>query len=945
MNSKNSNVLIKFDKLKLYDYIQIKFKIDNDKEILINSYIYEINKTINTCKIFNTNTNNFETIDYTNDILIIKNYKKYYYGQPIEYFDSEINQWKKGFIKCIDNDKTCIVIPHEKFLDERREQFKINIYNINIKPYIDENYYYVGQIVNVNNNLNIEKNHINFGRIIGINTKNNVYEYFIKFQNNNISYFAFEQLNNTKNIVYFINDIVLFKDSTGIISKGIIYHIVENSDIKKYYDIIKIKENDNDNTRYNFYKNIDDTNIIMFLDIYFPSINDIRYLEISNKISNLLINLKQTEFFFKKHLFLKNKNNEQKYYIGTINDYIINDDIIYFSFIKCIDDKNFYYVNYVEFESINPIDNLLSIENFKLLKDKINLKDLIYQIGTKVLVKINEIFIETILEYIDINLNIYFFKDINDLNCFYKVNLENIGEKTKLPKKNILSNKLSNSKESEENTILSEPLYEKYNSSDSWDKNLIQSTKKNNNNYSILPKVIKNNEIGTNIYCISDTDDNSDDSNNSSNSSKSFKINPLISGSENNKYKSNYKKQKYKKYTFKEYEDKIEADYFEPNHKYSSSLDILASYLKGQKIIYMESKAYCDNWLNILMLPSILLSTIATILTSFVKDYIWGAYVLAIVNGIISFLLALVSYYKLDAAAEAHKISSHRYDKLQTSVEFLSGKSLLFLNTLVDPDKINSETNPKEMALEIEKKLSEIVADVEKKIAEIKETNQFVISKIIRTRYTIIYNTNVFLIIKKIDDMKKRKINNLKEIENYINYICYQQKKILKKNGQCNNLHQIQLLKTKLYEDKKIILKQILYLKSSYSIIDEMFVKEMENAELKKKYWFRRYFLCGFGLRDKTIDPRKINNFIKEITTPYADNAYNFDKNNLDNNVNNYQEDIEAGKKNFLTVDEFVKKIDFDINIYENNLNVLKIDLKNIKNIYDKLENKLESNK
>ena len=33
----------------------------------------------------------------------------------------------------------------------------------------------------------------------------------------------------------------------------------------------------------------------------------------------------------------------------------------------------------------------------------------------------------------------------------------------------------------------------------------------------------------------------------------------------------------------------------------------------------------------------------------------------------------------------------------------------------------------------------------------------------------------------------------------------------------------------------------------------------------------------------------------------------NFDKNNLDNNVNNYQEDIEAGKKNFLTVDEFVK--------------------------------------
>ena len=33
---------------------------------------------------------------------------------------------------------------------------------------------------------------------------------------------------------------------------------------------------------------------------------------------------------------------------------------------------------------------------------------------------------------------------------------------------------------------------------------------------------------------------------------------------------------------------------------------------------------------------------------------------------------------KLDAASEAHKISSHQYDKLQSSVEFTSGSVLLF---------------------------------------------------------------------------------------------------------------------------------------------------------------------------------------------------------------------------------------------------------------------------
>jgi 4-hydroxy-tetrahydrodipicolinate synthase len=39
-----------------------------------------------------------------------------------------------------------------------------------------------------------------------------------------------------------------------------------------------------------------------------------------------------------------------------------------------------------------------------------------------------------------------------------------------------------------------------------------------------------------------------------------------------------------------------------------------------------------------------------------------------------------VNYLKLDAASEAHKISSHQYDKLQSTMEFTSGSVLLFRN-------------------------------------------------------------------------------------------------------------------------------------------------------------------------------------------------------------------------------------------------------------------------
>jgi hypothetical protein len=131
------------------------------------------------------------------------------------------------------------------------------------------------------------------------------------------------------------------------------------------------------------------------------------------------------------------------------------------------------------------------------------------------------------------------------------------------------------------------------------------------------------------------------------------------------------------------------------------------------------------------------------------KPYDAGPTVIASLNGFNSFLLTLVTYLKLDAKAEAHKTSSYKFDKLQSLCEFNSGKVLFFFDD--DTEQVLT-----------------LLQEIETKVKEIKETNQFILPERIRHKYKKLYSTNVFSIVKKIQNDEMILINDLKNVINEI---------------------------------------------------------------------------------------------------------------------------------------------------------------------------------
>ncbi len=216
--------------------------------------------------------------------------------------------------------------------------------------------------------------------------------------------------------------------------------------------------------------------------------------------------------------------------------------------------------------------------------------------------------------------------------------------------------------------------------------------------------------------------------------------------------------------TFREVCDILNQNYNYEESIKSTTLDIISVYLRGQKVLYIEAKTYCEQQLYALMLPTIAITALCSVLSVVLKDFGWGAVLISSLTATNTFVLSLITYLKLDAKAEAHKTSAYSYESLQSGCEFSSGKILL--QGLAEAGDDLSTTEEQKMAAQ--KSHGDLMNMIEVRVKEIKDSNKFVLPEVIRYKYPTIYSTNVFSEVKKLQNQEIILVNKLKVIINKI---------------------------------------------------------------------------------------------------------------------------------------------------------------------------------
>ena len=260
-----------------------------------------------------------------------------------------------------------------------------------------------------------------------------------------------------------------------------------------------------------------------------------------------------------------------------------------------------------------------------------------------------------------------------------------------------------------------------------------------------------------------------------------------------------------KKLTYREVRNSMNK-YYEMDDKYSNELDILTTYLKGQKNLYIKSRTITQTKINMLMIPSLIGTAIISIFAPIIQSYQWSGAFISGLNALVALFISFIHYLKLESCCEIYLHLMNQYDRLESSIEFTNNKITFFENHKEKNDLVLSK-----------------MKEVEKKINEIKETTTIFIPNEVKQIFPIICNVNIFSFIKRIEMYKQNLLIKFKDIKNEILYIQW------KWGDKIENKEHKRL--EFLIKIKEKIKDEILQYKNAYGCIDELFMREIKRAD------------------------------------------------------------------------------------------------------------------
>lgn len=303
-------------------------------------------------------------------------------------------------------------------------------------------------------------------------------------------------------------------------------------------------------------------------------------------------------------------------------------------------------------------------------------------------------------------------------------------------------------------------------------------------------------------------------------------------------------KSKYSKLDTNDIKNYVKKYYATSNgDDFTNELDILTTFIRGQRNLYSQCKLITLHKLYLLVFPALIIAAGITSISPFIEcDSKLNSNIITGLNGLVTLFISMVGFLNLESAHEKFLILTSLFENIETNLELTSTKFMMLKKESDVSDLIINKFN-----------------EVEDKLSEYKLITQITILPEMKLLFPIISHINIFSFIKKTELMKKGLIEKLRDVKNEISYIKhkFEQRQQIHKIKSAVNNDSLTLSPREQYDFKKETLRlntllslktsftnEIIELQNAYSIMDNIFYREIAQAEKKQNKWW--FCLCCF---------------------------------------------------------------------------------------------------